>query len=114
MKDGNAIYFAKEHDMVRRAVSDFIKKEINPHVDQWEEDGIAPLKEIFKKMGDLGFLGIRYDPQYGGHPQLCTGGSCPQFAILIKMSNLPVKPRLGLKILIITDSGCKTGQMCRG
>ena len=65
-KNGNQIYFTKEHDMVRRAVSDFVKKEINPHVDQWEEDGIAPLKEIFKKMGDLGFLGIRYDPQYGG------------------------------------------------
>ena len=49
MKNGNAngnkLYFTKDHDMVRRAVSDFIKKEINPNVDQWEEDGIAPLKE---------------------------------------------------------------------
>jgi citronellyl-CoA dehydrogenase len=64
--NGNKIYFTKDHNLVRQAVSDFIKKEINPNVDQWEEDGIAPLKEIFKKMGDLGFLGIRYDPQYGG------------------------------------------------
>jgi citronellyl-CoA dehydrogenase len=52
--------------MVRRAVGDFVKKEINPNVDQWEEEGFAPLKDIFKKMGDLGFLGIRYDPIYGG------------------------------------------------
>ena len=51
---------------MRRAVGDFVKKEINPHVDQWEEDGIAPLKDIFKKMGDLGFLGIRYAPEHGG------------------------------------------------
>ena len=65
-KNGNSIYFTKDHEMVRRAVSDFVKKEINPNVDQWEEDGIAPLKEIFKKMGDLGFLGIRYDSAYGG------------------------------------------------
>jgi citronellyl-CoA dehydrogenase len=65
-KSGNQIYFTKEHDRVRRAVSDFVKKEINPNVDQWEEDGIAPLKDIFKKMGDLGFLGIRYDSAYGG------------------------------------------------
>ena len=65
-RNGNKIYFTREHDQVRRAVSDFIKKEINPNVDQWEEDGIAPLKDIFKKMGDLGFLGIRYDPKYGG------------------------------------------------
>lgn len=60
------LYFSKDHDMVRKAVGDFIKKEINPHVDEWEEKGIAPLKEIFKKMGMLGFLGIRYDPKYGG------------------------------------------------
>jgi len=62
----NNIYFTKEHELVRRAVSDFVKKEINPNVDRWEEDGIAPLKDIFKKMGELGFLGIRYDSAYGG------------------------------------------------
>lgn len=65
----NAIHqinFNKEHDMVRRSVSDFVKKEINPQIDEWEERGITPLKELFKKMGELGFLGIRYDPKYGG------------------------------------------------
>jgi citronellyl-CoA dehydrogenase len=66
MVTGNQIYFTKEHDRVRRAVADFVKKEINPNVDQWEEDGMAPLQELFKKMGRLGFLGIRYDPRYGG------------------------------------------------
>jgi citronellyl-CoA dehydrogenase len=65
-KPTNSLYFTKDHDMVRRAISDFVKKEINPHVDQWEEEGIAPLKDIFKKMGDLGFLGIRYGPELGG------------------------------------------------
>ena len=60
------IYFNKDHNMVRRAVRDFVNKEINPFVDEWEEQGIAPLKKLFKKMGDLGFLGIRYDPKYGG------------------------------------------------
>ncbi|MBT4265451.1 MAG: acyl-CoA dehydrogenase [Deltaproteobacteria bacterium] len=60
------LYFTKEHDQVRRAVRDFIKKDINPYVDEWEEKGTTPLQEIFKKMGDLGFLGIRYDPKYGG------------------------------------------------
>ena len=60
------IYFAKEHDQVRKAVRDFVNKEINPYVDEWEEKGIAPLHELFKKMGELGFLGIRYDEKYGG------------------------------------------------
>ncbi len=45
-RPANNIYFTKDHDMVRRAVSDFIKKEINPNVDQWEADGIAALKKI--------------------------------------------------------------------
>jgi len=52
--------------MVRNAVRDFVNKEINPHVDEWEEQGMIPLHDLFKKMGDLGFLGIRYDPKYGG------------------------------------------------
>ncbi len=60
------LYFTKEHNQVRKAVRDFVKKEINPYVDEWEEQGMTPLHELFKKMGDLGFLGIRYDPKWGG------------------------------------------------
>lgn len=63
---GSEIYFTKDHEMVRGAVRDFVKKQINPYVDEWEEAGIAPLHDLFKKMGDLGFLGIRYDEKYGG------------------------------------------------
>ena len=63
---GSEIYFTKEHDQVRKAIRDFVNKRINPFVDEWEEKGIAPLHELFKEMGDLGFLGIRYDPKYGG------------------------------------------------
>ena len=66
IKTSEQLYFTKDHDMVRLAVRDFVNKEINPHVDEWEEAGIAPLKKLFKKMGKLGFLGIRYDPKYGG------------------------------------------------
>ena len=60
------LYFSKEHEQVRKAVRDFVNKRINPFVDEWEEAGIAPLHELFKEMGELGFLGIRYDPKYGG------------------------------------------------
>mmetsp|Transcript_8383 Transcript_8383/g.4510 ORF Transcript_8383/g.4510 Transcript_8383/m.4510 type:complete len:384 (-) Transcript_8383:4779-5930(-) len=63
---GEEIYFNKDHEMVRSAVRDFVNKEINPFVDEWEEKGITPLHDLFKKMGDLGFLGIRYDKKYGG------------------------------------------------
>jgi len=63
---GSEIYFTKDHELVRKAVRDFVNKEINPYVDEWEGKGITPLHELFKKMGDLGFLGIRYDEKYGG------------------------------------------------
>ena len=65
-KSPDQLYFNKDHQMVRRAVSDFVKKEINPNLDEWEESELLPLHDLFKKMGDLGFLGIRYDPAYGG------------------------------------------------
>ncbi len=63
---GSEIYFTKEHEMVRKAVRDFVNKEISPYVDEWEDKGSAPLHDLFKKMGKLGFLGIRYDEKYGG------------------------------------------------
>ncbi|MBW2513695.1 MAG: acyl-CoA dehydrogenase family protein, partial [Deltaproteobacteria bacterium] len=53
------LYFTKEHERVRLAVRDFVKKEINLHCDEWEAAGFSPLHDLFKKMGDLGFLGIR-------------------------------------------------------
>jgi citronellyl-CoA dehydrogenase len=65
-KSATQIYFNKDHEMVRKAVREFVEKEINPYMEEWEARGEAPLHELFKKMGDLGFLGIRYDPAYGG------------------------------------------------
>lgn len=38
-----------------------IEKDINPHVDQWEKEGIYPAKEIFKKLSEAGLLGITRD-----------------------------------------------------
>ncbi len=63
---GSDIYFTKDHELVRRAVRDFVNKEINPYVEEWEEAGMTPLHDLFKKMGELGFLGIRYDEEVGG------------------------------------------------
>ena len=65
-KSATQIYFNKDHEMVRKAVREFVEKEINPNMEEWEARGQAPLHALFKKMGDLGFLGLRYDPKYGG------------------------------------------------
>ena len=66
IRSKNEIHFNKDHEMVRRSIADFVKKEINPYIDEWEAARFSPLKELFPKMGKLGFLGIRYDPKYGG------------------------------------------------
>ncbi|WP_417461536.1 acyl-CoA dehydrogenase family protein [Kordiimonas sp.] len=58
--------FTTEHNELRRTVARFVDEEINPHVDAWEEAGIFPAHELFKKMGDLGLLGISKPEEYGG------------------------------------------------
>lgn len=59
------MYFNEEHQALRGMVRKFVDKEINPNIDEWEEKTV-PLHELFKKMSDLGLLGITYDPKYGG------------------------------------------------
>jgi citronellyl-CoA dehydrogenase len=58
--------FTTEHDEVRRTLQRFIASEVNPHVDAWEEAGRFPAHELFKKMGDLGLLGLNKPVEYGG------------------------------------------------
>lgn len=59
------MYFDETHEAFRASVRRFVDREINPNMDAWEEEG-APLHDLFGKMGELGFLGIRYDPRHGG------------------------------------------------
>ncbi|TDG15754.1 acyl-CoA dehydrogenase [Seongchinamella unica] len=58
--------FTDQHNEIRRTVSQFVEKEINPNVEEWEEAGIFPAHEVFKKAGELGLLGIHKPEEYGG------------------------------------------------
>ncbi len=58
--------FTQEHHAFRTMVRAFVEKEINPHVDRWEQEEWMPLHEVFGKMGALGMLGLEVDPTYGG------------------------------------------------
>ncbi|QNU29668.1 acyl-CoA dehydrogenase family protein [Geobacillus sp. 46C-IIa] len=51
--------------MLRKTVRSFVEKEITPYVEVWEQSGEFP-KKIIKRMGDLGFLGLRYPKEVGG------------------------------------------------
>ena len=55
-----------QHEELKRSAIKFVDTEINPYVDQWEEDEIFPAHEVFKKLGDNGFLGVTKPEKYGG------------------------------------------------
>jgi citronellyl-CoA dehydrogenase len=58
--------FSPEHEMFRQSIRRFVERELNPHVDEWEEAGAWPGHAVLKHMGALGFLGLTYPEEYGG------------------------------------------------
>ncbi|ATQ29309.1 acyl-CoA dehydrogenase [Rhodococcus ruber] len=60
------VMFTEEHIAFRKMVRQFVDKEIQPYVDEWEAAGGFPAHELFSKLGALGLLGLEYDSAYGG------------------------------------------------
>src|SRR3954467_242403 len=58
--------FTHEHLEIQKTLKRFIDEEINPHVDAWEEAEIFPAHEVFKRLGQLGLLGLTKPEEYGG------------------------------------------------
>lgn len=61
----NKIFFTEEHELFRQSLRDFLEKEVRPHIEQWEADGEIP-RSIYKRFGEMGFMGITYPEKYGG------------------------------------------------
>jgi len=57
--------FTAEHEELRAAVRSFVQKELLPNAQDWEKAESFP-KEIFKRVGELGFFGMKYEEAYGG------------------------------------------------
>jgi alkylation response protein AidB-like acyl-CoA dehydrogenase len=51
--------------MIAQMVRDFAEKEIRPYVMEWDESQVFP-REVFKKMGELGLMGVLVPQEYGG------------------------------------------------
>ena len=58
--------FTDEHRQLAETVKRFVEKEINPHVPAWEAAEMYPAHEVFRKLGALGLLGLKYPEEYGG------------------------------------------------
>ena len=58
--------FTDQHRQLDDTVTRFVENEINPYVDEWEKAEEFPSHEVFKKMGNLGLLGVKYPEEFGG------------------------------------------------
>ncbi|AGN36575.1 acyl-CoA dehydrogenase family protein [Bacillus paralicheniformis] len=68
----------REQQMVRELARDFAKQEIAPHAEHVDRTGEFPV-ETFKKMGELGLLGIPFPECYGG-----SGGDTISYALSVE------------------------------
>ena len=57
--------FTEEHQLFRQGLRDFLQQEVIPNIDQWEEERRIP-KELWKKFGEMGYLGLNFPEEYGG------------------------------------------------
>lgn len=102
----------KEHREIYDGVKKFVINELNPHIPEWEKAGIWPAREVLKKMGDLGYLGINKPESVGGlgldysYEVLfaqaignCTNGSLPMAIGVITDMATPALARFGSKAL---------------
>ncbi|MEU3163670.1 acyl-CoA dehydrogenase family protein [Streptosporangium sp. NPDC006930] len=57
--------FEEEHQLFRETVREFLAREVAPHHDQWEKDGIVP-REVWKRAGEIGMFGFGVPEEFGG------------------------------------------------
>jgi citronellyl-CoA dehydrogenase len=60
------MHYSHEHREIQKTLERFIAEEINPHVDEWEAAEIFPAHQVFKRLGELGLLGLTKPEEYGG------------------------------------------------
>ena len=58
-------YFTDEHELFRSSLREFLEKEVRPNINTWEKQKKIP-RDIWEKMGEMGFLGLSYPEEYGG------------------------------------------------
>lgn len=95
--------YSQEHKLLQQSIKKFAEKEILPHISKWEEDKFFP-SNIFKKLGNEGFLGILMDEQWGGvgGDFLMAAAWCEEFgrvpsvgfSVAVNMHSLVITPTL--------------------
>lgn len=101
-------WYTDEHRQFRGVVREFVEQEINPRVDAWEEAEWIPLHEVFREMASLGFLGLEYEPEYGG------GGADHFFTVVLaeeigRADHGAIGMALGVQVDMATPSLARFG-----
>ena len=58
-------HFTPERELLHEQVARFVAREVEPHALAWEEAGFTP-REVLRKMGAAGMLGLMVSPEFGG------------------------------------------------
>ncbi|MFM8769804.1 MAG: acyl-CoA dehydrogenase family protein, partial [Rubrivivax sp.] len=59
------IHDTPEHELLREQIARFLAREVEPYGEPWERQGMVP-REVLRRMGDAGLLGLMYAPEHGG------------------------------------------------
>ncbi len=68
---------AENQKMISEMIASFCEKEIKPHMSHWDEEQIFPV-EMFKKLGELGLMGVLVPTEYGG-----SGFGYPEYVTVV-------------------------------
>jgi citronellyl-CoA dehydrogenase len=60
------VFVTEEHRLFRASLRELFRREIDPHIDDWERDGTFPAHALFPKLAEVGLLGLEYPEAYGG------------------------------------------------
>ena len=87
-----------EREAILQVLRDFVETEVRPHVMEWDERQEFP-REVFRKLGELGFLGTIFPEEYGG-----AGLSTMDYAAIIEEISC-VDGSIGLALAAHTSLG---------
>jgi len=90
------MYFTDAHEELRLHIRKFLEKEVQPHLEEWEETTFPD--SIFRRMGELGFLGLRYPPELGGQ-----GGDYFSAIVLSEEMAKAASGGLGMAVAVQTE-----------
>lgn len=93
-------YFTEDHAIFRKSVRDFVEKELAPHADAWEEAKDFP-NEVFRKMGQLGFIGA-------GHPEAHGGSGGDYWHVTAFVEELPRSRMAGVNMAVMVQAQMAT------